>query len=588
MTRRKYPRGKPARPPRMESLTNPLKRHLQHQRVAGPRLGVDWEPRRGHWLSDLRAALVKFNGDGRPRFFSDSWSVQRALKRAFTASLLVHAAVMIFPWTMFDSLRATPRPRRMGPNVQLTWYDPTPRDLPAIAPRKSAPAPAKAAAPKAPEPPKVDAFHPRQTIASTPLKPNHPRQTLIQPDAPPEAPKILPQLPNIVEWAASTPNRPRLQISRRDLAKLRPRQVRRVPAAEMVVPDAPNMELRAGELNIASSTAANPRPAMPMVPQSVPVAGPREVGDAAMAAPDVPAAGPSGSGVRSIVALSATPAPPAPNIEIPLGNTAAQFLISPEGPRPGGSPAAGSGNGNGNGGTHTGDGGGSGSASGTGSGGSGAGAGPPGVSISPSRETTSTVAGPAAPAGVLPTRPIPKSSGKSSRIMPGTRSPRAGDAPALPTTGGALENYNPSAPPEAVLGPKRIYTLHVNMPNLTSFTGSWVLRFAELDGQANQGASRALPQDLSTPVPVSKVDPRYPPALRDARVEGDVVLYAIIRKDGSVDSVQVLRSVEPQLDRNAMDALLQWKFRPADRAGTPVDLEAVITIPFRIPVRTPF
>ena len=115
-----------------------------------------------------------------------------------------------------------------------------------------------------------------------------------------------------------------------------------------------------------------------------------------------------------------------------------------------------------------------------------------------------------------------------------------------------------------------------------------MLRFAELNPNIKPEAARAagLSPEISTPVPLSKVDPRYPPALREARVEGEVVLYAIIRKDGSVDSVQVLRSIDPQLDRNAMDALLQWKFRPADRAGSPIDLEAVITIPFRIPTRT--
>jgi TonB family protein len=63
-------------------------------------------------------------------------------------------------------------------------------------------------------------------------------------------------------------------------------------------------------------------------------------------------------------------------------------------------------------------------------------------------------------------------------------------------------------------------------------------------------------------------------------VHGEVVLYAIIRKNGSVDSIQVVRDLDPQLDRNAMDALEKWTFRPATRAGVPVDVEAVIHVPF--------
>ena len=65
-------------------------------------------------------------------------------------------------------------------------------------------------------------------------------------------------------------------------------------------------------------------------------------------------------------------------------------------------------------------------------------------------------------------------------------------------------------------------------------------------------------------------------------MDGEVVLYAIIRKDGSVDSIQLVHSVDPHLDANAMEALAQWKFRPAEKHGEPVDLEAVVYIPFRV------
>jgi TonB family protein len=59
------------------------------------------------------------------------------------------------------------------------------------------------------------------------------------------------------------------------------------------------------------------------------------------------------------------------------------------------------------------------------------------------------------------------------------------------------------------------------------------------------------------------------------------VLYAIIRKDGSVDSIQLVHSIDPQLDAYAMEALAQWKFNPAEKHGEPIDLEAVVHIPFR-------
>jgi protein TonB len=139
--------------------------------------------------------------------------------------------------------------------------------------------------------------------------------------------------------------------------------------------------------------------------------------------------------------------------------------------------------------------------------------------------------------------------------------------------------------PQEVLGSKRVYTLHVNMPNLTSASGSWILNFAELnDGEPAGGRGVAMGEtsaDLAGPIPLRKVDPKYPPELRTSHVDGEVILYAIIRKDGSVDSIQLVHSVDANLDANAMEALAQWKFRPAMRHGEPVDLEAVVHIPFR-------
>ena len=121
----------------------------------------------------------------------------------------------------------------------------------------------------------------------------------------------------------------------------------------------------------------------------------------------------------------------------------------------------------------------------------------------------------------------------------------------------------------------------MQLPNLTSASGSWVLNFAELNEANTGGYAGSVTADLAGPEPLKKVDPKYPPELRTQHVDGDVVLYAIIRKDGSVDSIQLVHSVDPRLDANAMEALAQWKFRPAEKHGEPVDLEAVVHIPFR-------
>jgi protein TonB len=71
------------------------------------------------------------------------------------------------------------------------------------------------------------------------------------------------------------------------------------------------------------------------------------------------------------------------------------------------------------------------------------------------------------------------------------------------------------------------------------------------------------------------------------RVEGTVVLYGIIRSDGSVGDVKILEGFDSILDENARTALEKWRFRPGTRNGVPVDVEVVVRVPFRVP-RSPF
>jgi len=83
-------------------------------------------------------------------------------------------------------------------------------------------------------------------------------------------------------------------------------------------------------------------------------------------------------------------------------------------------------------------------------------------------------------------------------------------------------------------------------------------------------------------VPLRKVDPKYIPAAASDRIEGKVLLAAIIRKDGHVDTVRLLKHLDDRLDRSAVEALQKWIFEPARRNGKPVDVDAVFEIPFRL------
>jgi protein TonB len=148
-----------------------------------------------------------------------------------------------------------------------------------------------------------------------------------------------------------------------------------------------------------------------------------------------------------------------------------------------------------------------------------------------------------------------------------------------------------------VFGDRKFYSLTLNMPNLNSAAGSWVIRFAELghdstnadasnhdsnNRDSNQDAN-ARPAELSPPAAIRKVDPAYPLQLMRQNVGGTVILYAIIHADGTVGNVRVLRGVDERLDRFASQAVAQWQFQPATKNGSPVDVEATFQIPFRPP-----
>jgi TonB family protein len=126
-----------------------------------------------------------------------------------------------------------------------------------------------------------------------------------------------------------------------------------------------------------------------------------------------------------------------------------------------------------------------------------------------------------------------------------------------------------------VFGDRRPYAMTLNMPNLNSTSGSWVIRFAELQPEKQHG-------ELLAPWPTEKSDPGYPLELIRTNVKGMVTLYAVIHSDGRVGDIRVLNSPDDRLDAYAARALARWKFQPAEKGGKPVAIEAVVVIPFRV------
>lgn len=96
------------------------------------------------------------------------------------------------------------------------------------------------------------------------------------------------------------------------------------------------------------------------------------------------------------------------------------------------------------------------------------------------------------------------------------------------------------------------------------------------------GVYPAVPPGGTQPQVVSRVNPTYPRAARDAGAEGVAVIRAIVRKDGRVDEAEILRDLPWGLGEAAKDAVKQWRFLPATYNGEPIDVYYTVTVRFRL------
>ncbi len=318
-----------------------------------------------------------------------------------------------------------------------------------------------------------------------------------------EITRIAPQMENSV--AAPPPDAARL-TSRRNSLALQDSVVAPPPELQAsnasafqgpqlaVIAPPPTVEAAArplGELNVGPSSVIAPAPQLPLAEQrAVPGSGARAIG-APQLVPPPPSLGAAGVAAESfgargrVIALSLHPAvgaPPNP----PTGNRRGAFAATPEGHAgASGSPGAHAGNG---------------TAASVGAGkkiGSGNGKStsdvPSGLYVGSTTQKTSAVAGDKSSTGTV-----------NPNLIASVRAPRV-SAPARTLRTESASKL--SAAEREVFGDRKFYSLSLNMPNLNSGGGSWVIRFAELNHDSSEHAPA---ENLSQPAATRKVDPAYP------------------------------------------------------------------------------
>jgi TonB family protein len=113
----------------------------------------------------------------------------------------------------------------------------------------------------------------------------------------------------------------------------------------------------------------------------------------------------------------------------------------------------------------------------------------------------------------------------------------------------------------------------------------------EPDSATNSAAKAAQPE-TPTPLEVSpdavqallikRVAPVYPPLARQARIQGTVILNIVINRSGEVRDLQ-LYSGHPMLAPAAIEAVKQWRYRPYEQNGQPVEIKTTVQVNFTLP-----
>ncbi len=486
----------------------------------------------------------------------------------FAFSLLTHG--LILAWVASGPVREKPQSlyaQVIAPHAsKLVWYN-FREKLPEVTPP---------AAHKPDQPPRAEVKIASQEIVAGSPKAPRAQQFIWQPAPKLELKRDL-QSPNVLAVAAphTAPPKPKLFVPPLEAPKpaapapalAAPPEIRtarnlsapgnllgvqpaKAPPRKFVAPRAGRpVDKPAPTLPEAPAlAAAKPAAAAPLALGSVPAAPPRAfvppsgvrkpspLGPPLPAAPALPQSSPAADVSVAIVGLNPNASAPAP---VPEGSRDAQFSAGPQPRSTGGTDGAAE----------------------------GALLTVPGLLVRDANSDTK----PTLMARVAPTAAANLRAAVHSSALPAAPASTNGARPAAMRVSGA---------PDSLLNGRTTYSMTVQMPNTTSYAGSWMIWFAER--QREPGAEGAL----SAPVPLRKVDPKYYQAAIAERVEGSVRLTAVIRKDGQVDSVTLLQHLDDRLDRSAAEAMDKWQFEPALRGGQPVDVDAVIEIPFRLAPKT--
>lgn len=100
--------------------------------------------------------------------------------------------------------------------------------------------------------------------------------------------------------------------------------------------------------------------------------------------------------------------------------------------------------------------------------------------------------------------------------------------------------------------------------------------------ERSTGVYSAVPSGGTQPEEIDRVMPRYPAMARRRNIGGAVVVRGIVRRDGTIDNVEIIKDLPYGLGDEARRAVSRWRFRPATYRGEPIDVYYTVTVNFRL------
>ena len=123
---------------------------------------------------------------------------------------------------------------------------------------------------------------------------------------------------------------------------------------------------------------------------------------------------------------------------------------------------------------------------------------------------------------------------------------------------------------------RNVYTMVVPIENFEPYSGDWIIWFAEREPKAGDTPF------VRAPVPLRKYQ-SVETVLAGARTELRVQVSGMIRQDGKLEGLALLKALSPGIEQAVIQDLSSWEFKPATRDSVPVDVDFVIEVPYSLP-----